>query len=625
MSGVPRPPAFPFSAIVGNEELKQALLLTLVEPRIGGVLIRGDRGTAKSTIVRAIAGLLPPIQAREGCAVSCDPADGPCSVCASAGAVGTRLPRVVDVPLGATEDRLAGSLNLVSVLARGDLRFEAGLIGGAHRGVLYVDEVNLLPDHLVDMLLDVAASGVNVVERDGVSTTHPARFLLIGTMNPEEGDLRPQLLDRFGLVVDVSTPTDAETRAEVVRRRVEFDRAPEAFARRFESEEDSLRASLVRARASLTSVTVDHLVLRFIVDLCARAEVDGLRADITMHRAASARAALANRSAVLEEDVLAVAPLVLAHRQRAPRHDRPAPPSLDELLGDARARAASPPPSEEQSDRDDPGGQPVNASAPRDGDRPEDSHPRGDEGPTRAPSITAPVERASTPILPRPPGRGDLARGRGRSRASAARGRAVGAMPWDGRSGDIAMVPTLLRWRGGHRSAHAIQQRRRAASPRRLVLFAVDTSGSMAAAERMARTKGAVLRAVDELYAARDEVGLLAFGGRGAALLVAPGRQVTATRRAIEELPAGGGTPLPAALIETARVLGVRGRRASNRARLAVIVTDGRTRSDLRAASAALRAAADQTLVVDTEVAHGAAGRARRLADLLGGAYTRLP
>lgn len=628
MSDELRPPAFPFSAVVGNDQLKQALLLTLVDPRIGGVLIQGDRGTAKSTIVRAIVGLLPPVETRTGCPVNCDPADGHCPVCASAGAIETRSPRVIDVPLGVTEDRLAGSLNLVSALAGGELRFEAGLIGAAHRGVLYIDEVNLLPDHLVDMLLDVAASGVNLVERDGVSTSHPARFRLIGTMNPEEGELRPQLFDRFGLVVDVSTPADPDVRAEVVRRRLEFDRAPETVVRRFESEEGSLRASVTRAQAALPSVTVDDHMLRFIVDLCARAEVDGLRADIALHRAATARAALARRTAVIEEDVLAVAPLVLRHRQRPPRHDRPAPPPLDELLENARARSPRPPRSEDGRDHDspddEPGGQPARESSPPGGgDHPEDARPPGDEGPTYSTSSTPPAWGSPAPVLPRPFGRAGQARGRTDPSHQAVRGRAAGTMPWDQRSTDIAPVPTVLGVRREGWSPRAVRQRRRATPPRRLVLFAVDTSGSMASAEQMARTKGAVLRAVDDLYTSRDEVGLLAFGGDGPRLLVSPGRQVTATRRAIEGLPAGGGTPLPAALLETARVLK---RRASPvLARLAVIVTDGRTRSDLREASSVLRAAADQTLVVDTEVAHPPVGRARRLADLLGGDYTRLP
>lgn len=628
MTDVTRPPAFPFSAIVGSEQLKEALLLTIVDPRIGGVLIRGDRGTAKSTIVRAIASLLPAIETREQCAVSCDPLDGPCSVCANAGPAVTRLPRVVDVPLGATEDRLAGSINLVGALAGGQLRFEAGLVGAAHRGVLYIDEVNLLADHLVDLLLDVAASGVNIVERDGVSMSHPARFLLVGTMNPEEGDLRPQLLDRFGLVVDVATPHDGEARAEVVRRRLEFDRAPDAFVHRFRAAEDTLRASVSRARSMLPGVTLDESVLRFIVDLCARAEVDGLRADIAMHRAAAARAALAGRSAALDEDVLAVAPLVLRHRQRPPRHDRPPPPSISELLDEARAeRTAARSPELNTEDHDEPGGQPASESPPRGGgDTPGQVRAPGDGGAPRAPSISAPRLETPAPILPRPRARNGMAtRGRASMASAGIRGRSAGSMPWDGRSSDIAPVPTILGARRDGLGARSVRQRLRVTPPRRLVLLAVDSSGSMASAEQMGRTKGALLRVVDELYTSRDEVGLLAFGGHAPRVLVAPGRQVTATRRAIEGLPAGGGTPLPAALIETARILGERRRRSPAVSRLAVVVTDGRTRGDFRPGAAALRDVADDSLVVDTEATTAPLGRARALAELLGGTYTRLP
>ena len=312
---------YPFSAIVGQEEMTQALLLACVDPGIGGVLALGDRGTGKSTSVRALAGLLPPIEAVVGCPYRCDPA-GDTDACPSCGSsVGARLSEtvavpMVDLPLGTTEDRLVGALDLERALADGVKQFEPGLLARAHRGFLYVDEVNLLEDHLVDLLLDVAASGENLVEREGLSVRHPARFVLVGSGNPEEGDLRPQLLDRFGLAVEVTTPSVLADRVEVLRRRDVFDRDPAAFVARWDAAERELRARIVAGRERLAGVAVQDLALERASMLCLALGTDGLRGELTLLRAARALAAFEGADEVADAHLRRMALPALRHRLR---------------------------------------------------------------------------------------------------------------------------------------------------------------------------------------------------------------------------------------------------------------------------------------------------------------------
>ncbi len=314
---------FPFSAIVGQDEMKSALLMSAVDPNLGGVLVFGDRGTGKSTAVRAMPGLLPKITTIKGCRYNCDPQSGEtlCADCAALNKTGAAKTRsvpipVVDLPLGATEDRVVGALDLEKALVAGEKAFEPGLLARAHRGFLYIDEVNLLEDHLVDLLLDVAASGVNVVEREGLSVRHPARFVLIGSGNPEEGELRPQLLDRFGLSVEVRSPQDLKDRVEVVRRRDAYDSDPAAFAKAWSAREGRLRSRVKRGRDRLPDVATPDDAMEFAAALCLKLGVDGLRGELTLTRAARARAALAGRDAVSRADVAAVAPTALRHRLR---------------------------------------------------------------------------------------------------------------------------------------------------------------------------------------------------------------------------------------------------------------------------------------------------------------------
>jgi magnesium chelatase subunit I len=315
---------YPFSAIVGQDEMKLALLLTAVDPSIGGVMVFGDRGTGKSTAVRGLAGLLPPMKVVSGCRYGCAiPAeDAGCGYCDRGHPEGERIKAgklpvpVVDLPLGATEDRVVGALDLEKALTTGEKAFEPGLLARAHRGFLYVDEVNLLEDHLVDLLLDAAATGENVVEREGVSVRHPARFVLVGSGNPEEGELRPQLLDRFGLAVDVKTPTDVALRIDVIRRRDAFDRDPDAFLAEWDKAERATRRRIVRGQNRLEKASVPDAVLERATALCAKLGTDGLRGELTLLRTVRAYAALQGHNDATLEDLRTIAPLCLRHRLR---------------------------------------------------------------------------------------------------------------------------------------------------------------------------------------------------------------------------------------------------------------------------------------------------------------------
>ena len=329
---------YPFSGVVGLDDLRLALLLNAISPGIGGVLVRGEKGTAKSTVVRAMASLLPDVSIIVGCRFACDPAspdprcpDGPHPFDA---ATSSRAARLVELPVGATEDRVIGSLDLERALTEGVKAFEPGLLAGAHRGVLYVDEVNLLHDHLVDLLLDAAAMGRAHVEREGISVTHAAQLILIGTMNPEEGELRPQLLDRFGLTVEVSASRDPKVRVEVVRRRLEFEADPQAFAERWAASDVDLATRIRSARARLSSVVLPDKALVQIAEICAAFDVDGMRADLVMARTAIANAAWNGRDVVTSDDVRQSALLALPHRKRRNPFDAPglSEEALDEVL-----------------------------------------------------------------------------------------------------------------------------------------------------------------------------------------------------------------------------------------------------------------------------------------------------
>lgn len=640
-------PVFPFTAIVGQDEVKLGLLLTVIDPGIGGILIRGGKGTGKSTAVRALAALLPPVEATDGCPFSCAPAEQaecPGEHTAGAGAV-SRPPRLVTLPVGASEERLIGSLDIEAALSRGERKVEPGLLAAAHQGILYVDEVNLLADHLVDALLDAAAMGRNYIERDGVSVSHPARFVLVGTMNPEEGELRPQLLDRFGLMAEAESALAPPERAEVVRRRIAFELDPAGFAARWQQAEDELAHRLRGARAGLARVEVPEAVLEAITGICAACEADGLRADLALYRAARAHAAWAGRGRVTLDDVRATAPLVLAHRRRRLPFEQP---GLDreQLERALREFEQGDDPGDERGG--EPGGEPADLP-PGPGGAPGESNGAGgsasdrrqpDRGPGHAGERPAGVGEALAlrpPPLPRRQLQAQRTAGRRRRGAEGMRGRHAGAKGFEaGRDIDAAATIRAAALEGCPRlpvaRRHWRAKRRRAEAPA-LILLIVDASGSMGARKRMEAAKGAVFGLLQDAYLRRDRVAFVAFDGRGARLLLAPTRSVDHAQRALAEFGTGGRTPLWAGLEEAARLVVRVRRKEPELPVLAVVVTDGRANAgtgglDPVAAAmtraAALRELGVDGMVLDTEQGAVRLGVARRLAGALGGSHVAL-
>jgi len=611
-------PVFPFTALVGQARLKEALALNAVDPRIGGVLIRGEKGTAKSTAVRAFARLLPEVEVVVGCPYGCDPAD-PCAECAARDdppRIETRRVPLVELPVGATEDRLVGTLNLEHAIREGERVFEPGLLAAANRGVLYVDEVNLLGDHLVDVLLDAAAMGRNYVEREGVSVQHPASFILVGTMNPEEGELRPQLLDRFALAVDVVGLADPADRAEVVRRRVAFETDPVGFLDRWRDEEERERARIAAARAQLPDVAVPDAMLELVTRTCAAFGVDGLRGDIVTYKTARARAAYHGRAEVSDEDVRVAAELALLHRRRRQPFDEPEQGRerleqvLDELANGGEAG--------DQGD-DTPSPHPGPAG-------------RGDERREHVFEVGA----APPLALARPP-------------APARTGRRVWARVPRGEAlthGNLALDATLRAaapyQAARHRAAPSplrlivtppdLRESVREARQGVLVLFALDASGSMAARRRMVAVKGAVMALLLDAYQKRDEVGLVAFRGQDARLVLPPTASVELAARALRALPTGGRTPLAHALVLCETVLARARLGDAERTPWLVLVSDGRPNvalgadpvEDARRVAVRLRQSGTRALVVDTEEGPVRLGLNRRLAEAMGAEYLRL-
>jgi magnesium chelatase subunit D len=638
-------PQFPFSALVGHDDLRLALLLNAVHPGVGGVLVRGEKGTAKSTAVRALAALLPALDVVPGCRFACapgspDPAcpDGPHPAGVAAD---VRPARLVELPVGATEDRLVGSLDLERALSEGVRAYQPGLLADAHRGVLYVDEVNLLHDHLVDLLLDAAAMGRAHVERDGVSVSHAARFLLVGTMNPEEGELRPQLLDRFGLTVEVRAARDVETRVEVVRRRLAFEADPAGFGAAWQDEEQGTARRIAEARDRVGAVVLPDAELRRIAAVCAAFDVDGMRADLVIARAAVAHAAWRGADAVGEEDVRVGARLALPHRRRRDPFDEP---GMDEqALDDALREAAEQEPPDGPDDSGPGGGAPEPGEAPASGDSDAATTPRpaGDGRPQAAPPASTPFRARLLQV----PGIGEGAPGR-RSRARTDTGRVVrasGAAPR--RAADLHLPATIAaaaphqqgRGRtGAGLRLHAADLRsaEREGREGNLVLFAVDASGSMAARQRMAAVSGAVLSLLRDAYQRRDKVGLVAFRAGGAELVLPPTSSVPAAQVRLAQLRTGGRTPLAEGLLRARGVLRVERLRDPRRRALLVLLTDGRATVAARpggdpvqdACRAAGLLAADgvATIVVDCESGPVRLGLAARVAAAAGGAVLGL-
>ncbi len=651
--------AFPLSAIVGQEALVEALLVNAVAPSVGGVLVRGERGTAKSTAVRALAPLLPPVEAATGETYAFAPGEAaPGGIVPMAAPTAPRAAPLVELPLGTTLDRLVGSLDLGRALA-GERAFEAGLLARAHRGILYVDEVNLLPDHLVDALLDAAATGVARVEREAVSAVHAARFLLVGTMNVEEGELRPQLLDRFGLGVEVRAPADPGERAEIVRRRLTFERDPAAFARAWEDAESALARRIAAARARLDAVRLPERELLRITGACAALGIEGVRGDIVTAQAARALAALDGADEVGEDHVRRAAALALAHRRRRDPLDgrMPDPGDLDRALDEAAPDDDDPPPAPNGDGPVAPEGStngagPTPATAGRDGAEGSAggrraSARRGGEGAAPARDRAVGVAAAQLPLHALSlAGTGEGPAGR-RARARGPGAGAIDSRPASAVSEDVALVASLrarllegaagsatvglqarLFLEGAAGSASAgLREHVRAGREATLVCLVVDASGSMGAQRRLARVKGALIALLRDAYARRDRVAVIAFRDSAARVLVAPGAPLAVAAAALRELPAGGRTPLAAGLDAAERLIRREALREPGRRAIAVVLTDGRVadpRREIPPAAARLGRAAAAVHVVDTEDGPVRLGLATLLARAAGGQVHQL-
>jgi magnesium chelatase subunit D len=639
--------AYPFTALVGQDDLKLALLLAAVNPSIAGVLVRGERGTAKSTAVRSFAELLPPQSVRSGCPCNCAPDDPPLAwqiadygqAESSAQATVAAVP-FVELPLGATEDRIVGTVDLERALQEGKQIFQPGLLAAANRGILYVDEVNLLADHLVDLLLDAAASGVNVVRREGFDVTHPARFLLVGTMNPEEGNLRPQLLDRFTLLVDVSGPTDATLRAEIVRRRFAFDQDPVGFAARYAHEQTSLRDRIVSARERLRGVAVPDIVLAEIVQVCLAARVEGVRADLGLHQSVRALAALEERDSCCVDDVHRVMRFVIPHRQRRSPTGAPPLPAPSNQQSSAerenRNRAPGDPEDALRGNVDDCGGS--NGSGTDTSDSTASHETEG--------HVYEPLQGITSPSIhigaAGSQSANELPRGRRVTMPTGGAGRTVSAV-MDPGARDIAVVPTLRtaaargRVEDGRLSIDRSDLHRKVRESRvgALLLFVVDASGSMAARQRMEAVKGAVMALLADAYHQRDRVAVIVFRGPEAQVLLNPTSSIENAREALRTLPTGGRTPLAHAFVLAGELIDRHRAAQPLPPVLTIVLTDGKANVAIPAteanpwnqaleAAAALRGVESAFVVLDTENDFIRHGRARRLAGELGAEYVPL-
>lgn len=602
-------PIYPFTAIVGQERMIRSLILIAIYPNIGGVLIRGERGTAKSTAARALAALLPEIEVFADSPFNDDPdspetwSDWAVEYAAYGETLTTMQKRTpfIDLPVSATEDRVVGTLDIEKAIQKGERRFEPGVLAAANRGLLYIDEVNLLDDHVVDLLLDSAAMGVNIVEREGISFSHPARFILVGTMNPEEGDLRPQLLDRFSLSVDIRGLRDGRDRVLIMERNLAFESDPESFRDEWLPQEDSLSARIMAARGLVGEVTYTRMDLVTIADLTASLNVDGHRGDLVILKTARAHAAFEGRTAINEFDIARAAELALPHRiKRGPFHQVEI--TMDELQerisqlhADAEAQGEPEPTPAESEDEVKKKG--LSEESLEESPNPGTTDPAPQnvfdsgganwwEGGEKVQSTEAfQPRRLNTPLdrLTRAQsGR------RSTTRTERKRGRYIQARPAGDRLDDIAFDATL-------RAAAPFQQERkkvrddmaffihkgdlqrkvRVKRAANLVMFVVDASWSMAVAERMAATKGAILSLLNDAYQRRDRVGLVVFQKDRATLVLPPTNSVQLAQQALIEIPVGGKTPLSAGLLMAHQVIDRETRNHPDVMPLMILLTDG--------------------------------------------------
>ena len=687
----PRSLIYPFTRIVGQEEMKLALILNVIDPLIGGVLIMGHRGTGKSTAVRALANLLPEIWIVSGCLYSCDPADEAnlCEDCVRKRRSGEKLQRaraavrMVDLPLGATEDRICGTIDIESALKKGFKSFEPGLLARANRGFLYIDEVNLLEDHLVDLLLDVAATGRNKVERESISVEHPARFVLVGSGNPEEGELRPQLVDRFGLHVEVKTEDDPNCRMEIVELRHAFEKNPVSFCETVTEDQAKLRKKIISAQRRAGEVKIDRALLHQIAKLCSELRVDGHRGELTIARAACALAAFEGRRKVTAEDVRTVAVMSLRHRLRRD--------PLDEISGGEKIEKALDKVFSESR---------LSGTSGGSGDRGGVSGSTGNRGGDSTQEISVSTETNPFVFEPRRmpdtrnrssnvtrTGRRDGFNAR-RTSLNYERGRYTAAVNVKTSGARVAIDATLRALAGagcqvpGASSGvgcqvpgasrnflpapdtrhptpvlpapdtryltPSLRYKQLARKTGRLFILAIDASGSMAR-NRIAQAKGAAVHLLNQSYIKRDRVAIVGFRGTNAEVLLPPSKSMLRASRVLDSLPVGGGTPFSAALsmsldlAKRASVSGAAGSTSDASEIFLLIFTDGQANvptrfngngsrsqrqeminKELANLGLELKRLGVHTVIIDTQPGFLANSSARVLADKLRATYQRI-
>ena len=627
---------FPFSAIVGQSLLKRSLILNAVDGSIGGVLIFGQRGTAKSTAVRALADLLPEQDYVDGCPYGCDPNDeaSMCQSCLEKLKDGTlrtvrQRMRVVELPVSSTEDKVIGSLDISEAIKGGRKAFEPGVLAEANRTILYIDEINLLNDHIVDSILDVAASGINTVEREGVSFAHPSRFILIGTMNPEEGDLRPQLLDRFGLAVYIEGIDDGKKRMTILKRLAERDEDTKAFMERWRPYDERISKKITEARELLPKVSVGEDMIRLAITKVLEANAEGHRADTIIVKTAAAIAAYDGRTNVEERDVELAAALALAHRSKDP----PSPPPQED------EDTEPPEDDDDQQERQDQTPHENSDDVP---DRESDTSEIPDSDGETVTFGTGDEFKIKWDAIPKELRVDSMVRdssGR-RSETESENGRYVGYRIPSGKPQSIAVDATIRAAAAHHTPGTEfeiresdIREKVRERKTGNLIVFTVDASGSMGAEQRMSAVKGAVASILTDAYQKRDRVAVVVFRGRESEIVVPPTNSVTLAKERMDRIPTGGKTPLADAL-DRSHSLIVRELSKDRRIKpLLVVISDGRGNvpcltdrpmDDTRTMASRIAQEGYPSVVIDSETGFVKLGLAQRLADSMGAKYIKL-
>jgi magnesium chelatase subunit D len=650
----------PFTAIVGQDQMKQALILNAINQRIGGVLIRGEKGTAKSTAVRALAEILPVIEIVKGCPFNCNPANVQelCDICNERIESGEKIEtlkkkvQVITLPLGSTEDRVIGTIDIERAIKEGIKALEPGILAAVNRGILYIDEVNLLEDHVVDVLLDSAAMGVNVVEREGISLSHPAKFILIGTMNPEEGELRPQMLDRFGLQVTVEGIADVDDRVEIVRVADEFETNPAAFMQKYDAEQKRLTEKIITAKKILPKVKITDEIVRRIAQTCVDMGVMTHRAEITVVRTAKTIAAFNGREEVTVEDVREAMALSLPHRMRKkpfedPRVDQQ---KINDMMQDEQKKNNSKPDVEQQQEQ-----QSAQQPSPPSRDQQEPEKPE-DSG---TPSARPPLEQVFDIGRPIETSQIRYDTCRDRMKRLYVSGRRVDTISAENRGRyakvrmphelkDIAFDATLRvaaphQKNRNHNSNSIvihdqdIREKSRVGKVSVTCVFVVDISGSMGAEKRMESAKGAVLSLLKDAYRNRDRVSLVAFRGNEAEVVMPLSSSVDLAYKQLKEMPTGGKTPLARGLMKGYEVLMNEKKKRKEIIPLLILISDGRAntgygknvREEIMSIARQLKEEGIHTVIIDTEsvrrsLVNFQLGYCREIAETANGTYYAL-